>query len=240
MDIRLSSAIITIPRRRSMVSDLLAELPDADVYLDDQRRGPWWNARQAWLGTPEWATHRLVLQDDVMLCRDFLPGVLAVLAAKPNAFVSLVMSMPQLADYLARGDVFMPYLGPYGQAAILPAAWAYEFVEWADDVDFDALPDTFFITDRLPARQPHDDGLLFHWLYETGHEAVATVPSLAYHLRGQSSLGHEPRPIPRHPPMFRRFVENGAVKVVPDWYWIGHERSPLDIDWNKPCDLSPT
>jgi hypothetical protein len=236
--VRLSIAITTVPERADYLAQLLAWLgpvePAPEIFSDAGHRGPWWNTRRAWLATPEWATHRLVLQDDIKPCGDFVETATRVLAAQGESFVSFIMSMPALLDYMQQGVRYMPYLGAYGQAACLPAAWAREFVEWADDVDFDALPDMFFVQARLPDRQPHDDGLLMHWLYEEDRAACATVPALVLHRgRDESTLGHKGRYQDGRVPLLVKGVLQGVVQAAPGWYWIGEGKSGLDLDWTQ-------
>lgn len=62
-----------------------------DVSMDDvmhEPPSPWRGSRKAWAATPVWATHRLVLQDDVLPCADFVWGAIEAIRHRPNGMVA--------------------------------------------------------------------------------------------------------------------------------------------------------
>lgn len=61
--------IITVPERLEMAHMLQAQLPNAFVWNDVELKGPWFNWRQA--AEAAVGDSLCVLQDDVILCRDF-------------------------------------------------------------------------------------------------------------------------------------------------------------------------
>lgn len=83
----LSVAIQHHPSRAYLIPSLLAALPGAEVIEDPDPEGPrsaWRTYREAIRRTPDTATHRLIVQDDVLLCRNFLAAVERAVASRPE------------------------------------------------------------------------------------------------------------------------------------------------------------
>lgn len=134
---KLSIAIMHAPwaeERVDNVRELLAQLPNARVISDPDRRGVWDTAIRAWSAVADDATHHLVLQDDVQLCNDFETHVKRLVAQAPDAVITLFMC---LFDTGALG-------------MCMPAPKVREWLAWTDQ-----LP---------AAVKHHDDMMLRQWL----------------------------------------------------------------------------
>lgn len=180
----LSIAIQHIPGRadrrkwvQAMIRQLRDENPNVPIAVmeDTQLEGCWPTYRRALEAAGD-ASHHLVLQDDVGLCRDFLPSVEEVIRARPDNLVSLYTNTGAVSTARDRGESWIERSGVSGQSVIWPTGLIGEFLQWqAVHIDHDF---------------PWDDVRVSMWIIKTSKRAFATVPSLTQHLGcGSSSLG---------------------------------------------------
>lgn len=176
----LSIAVMTHPSRieplERVLQDLADEGLDADVVVDpdpDGPRSPWRTAQAAWASTPESCTHRLVLQDDALICHGFAPAVEAALDAQPDHPVSFFVNW--LGYQLGRAQVeacgrldswcWLPSYAWYPTVALaLPRLMA---------LDLAAYP--------VRRKAAADDLVTAAWAHERGHRVLQTMPSLVQH-----------------------------------------------------------
>ena len=136
-------------------------------------------ARAAWAAVEEGATHHLVLQDDVVLCRDFPRVVAQALEVAPTGalalFASWSMETAQAirlaalvgASWTRLQDGWVPT-----QALVLPAEWACEFS--AD-------------SEHLPESEP-DNRVMHSFLAERARNTHVAIPNLVDHAPTESLL----------------------------------------------------
>jgi hypothetical protein len=151
-EVRLSIAVAAHPARLARAADLADELVADDLVIDPDPAAPpdaWRTMRLAWLRTPGWATHRLVVQDDALP----VPGAaaLALDAARraPDVVVALYVGRHHVGhqvvvDALRRGGgvVPLPRMGWQPTVAtILPVADALDLVTTAHKNGWDGLAD---------------------------------------------------------------------------------------------------
>lgn len=192
--------------------------PDPDGYP-----AAWRSYRAALELTPSWATHRLILQDDVLVCDHFLRGVQQAVAAQPEAVICLFVSgqlihrVGVLQRALADGHpwvvldqrTWLPAV-----ATLWPRHHADELPAWYDRQDYP--------TDFLA-----DDEIIGRYLNALGESALATVPSLVEHPDTVPSLVDAQNRRHRD----GRNLERRAVN------WIGDLDCGCDatqIDWSGP------
>ena len=173
----------------------------AEVIRDTTHQGVWATAKQAWLrGLKHGATHHLVLQDDVTICKDFIAGLKKALAAKPDAPVLPYANRKICEEAAARGDHWCTIGdGAWGQGFVLPTPLIKEWLLWdARNID--------------PAFD-HDDSRLTIWLVKTSRPSWAMVPSIVDHLATMpSQLGHN-----NSTRVARRFVGVTGSALDIDW-----------------------
>lgn len=204
MSVRLSVAIQTHPRRLSHARELagrLAPLP-VDVVVDPAPDptlpNPWRTYRKALEETPDWATHRLIVQDDATPCLGFAEAAPRAVASVPGACVAFFHSsrprenLHRLAAAEREGSPlagisvrqFAPVIALSWPAEVICpcVCWTYE----------QGWPETFRADDQIVglALAAHDVPV------------YATVPSLVQHEDVLPSLirrRHYERHGPAHP-----------------------------------------
>jgi hypothetical protein len=178
--VRLSIAIMLHPKRREHVAKMQATLGAhrAVEVVDEEFRGPWPTARRAWLAADPESTHHVVLQDDLLLCRDFARSVAKALTVKSAEAVSLYANRKIIAEARARGLAWAVIDdGVWGQAMVLPTPLIESFIAHTGATMRDDYP--------------HDDRRLMYFLADTGRRVWCTAPSLVEHaLPSDSLMGH--------------------------------------------------
>jgi hypothetical protein len=177
--IRLSTAVQNHPSRAVMAAELAAAAGGADVVSDPDPLGkpdPWRTYRACLEATPGWATHRLVLQDDALVCARFRDAALAAASARPGDLLALFASgVPDHRDAVL-------------DACRRRAAWCVlDTVPWVPAVALlwpaGLIPKLLAFVDRQgwPAHFTADDEKVWHWAQAEGVTVWATVPSLVQH-----------------------------------------------------------
>lgn len=179
-DIRLSFSIMHLPTsaaRRSLVRNMISKMGGPkqiekdcvgwEVVEDYGKLGAHETSRRAWLSSYRYtkATHHLVLQDDAVLCKDFLKGVVAALTYNPLAAVSLYANRRNIETAKELGVSWASFRdGLWGIAVAMPSKWVQPYLQWSQT--------------NIPPTYPHDDRRLALWLWEHDLPALGTVPSL--------------------------------------------------------------
>lgn len=160
---------------RSMLGKLRAEQPAIRVeVIEDRERAGCWPTHLRALEAASDASHHLVLQDDVTLCKDFLASVREVIRARPNDLIALYSNSQSVFTARRRGESWIEKSGMAGPAVIWPNSLIDEFIEWQSA--------------HITSDFPWDDVRISMWLIKTAKPAFATVPSLTQHLGYQASL----------------------------------------------------
>ena len=207
-DVRLSVAMMAHPKRAAMVDDLLGRLDRPATAVWDElndRHDTGIRAVEAYDPT---CTHHLVIQDDVLPCRDLIAGAERALAHVPDGHPA--------SFYLGRVQPFRRRVQQAVDQAAGDASWiTMDGVYWGPAI---AVP-TASIEDlsawyrgRSAARITNYDRRLSTW-FEKRHLACwYSWPSLVDH-RGDSSLVRASK----------------AVRTA--HRFAGVDASALDVDW---------
>jgi hypothetical protein len=202
--VKLSVAIMAHPSRLEHVNGMLEKLGRAvevDVVVDHDELGPWPTARRCWEGTPDGASHRLILQDDLILCRDFYVGACRALRARPASPIAFYANVKKIETARAAGSSWARVSDIWGQAQCLPTPYIPKFLEWADQHE-------------KPKLDPKcDDWLVTEFCRKHRLPVWATVPSLVEHAGASRSL-----------------IGFSNKTKVARWF-IGEETSALSISW---------
>lgn len=217
MRVRLSVAVQHHPRRADIVGPLLDALPGATLATDPDPHGipnPWRTYRHALETTPLRATHRLIVQDDVVPCAGFLPAAEAALAAKPGRLVSFIVcgnpfEHAQAVLSAGRNGLQWAELDNQRWCPVVALCWPVELIDpFLNFVAAQGWPEEFTADDEMVGR----------WCQAEGHRPLATVPSLVDHPDDVPSLlGHTK-------------AQYGADRGRVSCCWIG-DCDPATIDW---------
>jgi hypothetical protein len=202
-----------------MAEALRARLDASEIVWDPdpdaQVRSPWRTYRHALRTTPGWATHRLIVQEDIEPCRNFLATVKLVAARRPQEIVSFFVAGSPTTGRLAveeackTGARYAEF--PSGTwvpaiALLWPVRIILPFLTW---VSMQQWPETFSADDEVIGR-----GLTA--LRET---VWATVPSLVEHP------DTEPSVVARRRHMAGADLDRVAACLIYD------DLDPLSLDW---------
>lgn len=213
---RLSVAVQHHPSRAELLPPLLAALEPlpVDVVSDPEPEGrpdTWRTYRAALEATPEWATHRVILQDDARPCRRFPETLERAVASQPEGL--LVLCVCGLARAAAHDVTRAAYYGhPWTRlirrtfvqtiGLVWPAAVTRAGLEW---VDAQGWPRMFTADDEIVGRIA--EGLSL--------DVLATVPSLVQHDDLVPSLTGRPVGLGRNPQRQAVLFEDEPAGV--DW-----------------------
>lgn len=183
LTVRLSVAVQHHPSRAHLLPELLGRLAPLEVEVvtdpePDGQPNPWRCYHECLRRTPDWCTHRLVLQDDADVCDHFAESILAALEARGAVPVALfVGGLPGDACAAARqaskaGERWVR-LSPWSWfpavASVWPAATVARLLAWADEARVS------------PYLTRADDAVLARFLQHERIWPLATVPSLVEH-----------------------------------------------------------
>jgi hypothetical protein len=183
----ISAVIMAHPRRRKHAESLRHSHPElnSELVLDPDPTGPRTalrTARLAWAAVAPGATHHLILQDDVLLSRDFATHLHAAVAARPLDSISFFAMWGSRSSYSVRlatmlGLSFVENASRYlpTQAVVVPAEVALGIAE--------------FLQKEVTFEGEQDDYAIRRFLQRSGVSSVITVPNLAEHRDDESILG---------------------------------------------------
>ena len=175
--------IMAHPSRKENVEKILASLslsPDIVIYDERENGGDaMYTAQKAWnLPLYDGCTHRLVLQDDIEICDNFLE-IVEIVAQKHQ---SELVSFFHCEKY--DGNVRYEHTRRvWGCALMLPAklissCWDY----------IRRIPEKSWC-DKPEIIMRHDTDCIFVWAIENNIPIINTVPSLVQHIGNNSLVG---------------------------------------------------
>lgn len=212
-EVRLSATIMAHPKRERHIPYLQAKMGGNIPVTWDTQNNRWDTGRRAMLAFDPEASHHLVVQDDALLCEDFMPGIRAALKYVPDNPVAFYAGAvrPRAVEVerrmrMARGERknWFQMEGPWwGVAVAIPTKFIPEMVQHCDALkgidNYDMRLSRFFGARRI--------------------KCYYTVPSLVNHRVGRE----EPSLVPGR--------GNLSGRVALDF--IGENVSALSIDWSK-------
>lgn len=175
----------------------------------DTTGNPWNGWRGAWdAAGGTGATHRVVLQDDVLLCRDFVATMVALAKARPDDPVSGFLPRKCVETAHAKGLRWARtrrFL--WCQCLMMPAEMGEEALRWIDARE----------GERGEEWSHHDDSRLGAYFKAETDGVYVTVPNVVEHVGDEmgSVLGH-----------------HGSPAMRRARHWVGDEESGLQYDWS--------
>lgn len=150
------------------------------------------------------ATHHLVMQDDVIACRNYLPAVRYLAGVQPDKIIQLFSMRTTLIDTVReRGNNWWTCTGNvYTQAMIWPVAVLRDFLRWERA--------------HIDPRFPNDDQRISMYSLFHGLAVWCTTPSLVEHVGfDRSEIGHPA-------------TKNRVAR------WFLGDIDPCTLDWSIP------
>ncbi len=216
MVISLSVVIMAHPKRKAQVDHVLAALGHEVPVVWDQKNDRWDTGKRSMLAYDPGCSHHLVIQDDVLVCRDLIEGVKAALehvAAGAPLCLYVGRRRPrehQVAKAAARANslgasfITMHTLN-WGPGIVVPTA---------------AIPAMIAYSDKLTDIKNYDRRLSRYWELEAHVRVWYTWPSLLDHADGPSlvagRLGTD-RMKKLESRIAHRFVGESASALALDW-----------------------
>jgi len=189
--VRIGIAIMAVPSRERAATALHEALPGSLVSYDCDQQGPWVGFKQAYAMLSEArpdTTHRLVIQDDVILCPNFVEVLERVVRVRPTS--PLCLFTARQSDYDAadaKGVHLLASKHCDGQAVLFPVYLAQRAFDWIAHREGTA------IAERQTWRNSSDQRL-DTWSRMTYTPFLYTVPTLVDHdLTLKSTLRHPSR-----------------------------------------------
>lgn len=201
----LSIAIIGVPKRLEWIRQMQSILPTyTTLHMDTKHEGCWKTTARGWAAFDPKCSHHLVIEDDLLLCKDFALTLPKIIEAHPDDMISLWGGKSLLSHYTQahklNSSFFSRTYGTSGQANILPTSKIIDLLKFS----------ARYVKDDCV----HDDVRLRLWQHERGLLTYNTVPELMSHIGWSSTVSR-----------FQNFP------MYQDADWIGEEKSSLSIDW---------
>lgn len=192
--INLDIKIMATPKRKEQAQKLCKKLNLSfeNIIYDDRPNGgmPRYTAEKAWLSPfEETTTHRMVIQDDVEICDDFLSAVFNCLTFQPEqVWTFFSTNTDKRKSYFRK----IPYSKISGQCLVMPKCKVLECWDWINSQEnLNQLQD--------------DDACIMQWLYAYNYFAYTTIPNLCQNSKN-SSIGND------FPPISPSFCKDAAIK----------------------------
>jgi len=211
-DIKIGIRIQTAGKRQRWTNVLLDHLkyennkhfPTIAVI---QTPNLWQSCKHCHLSFTPDQTHTLILQDDILLCRDFLTTVYHIVSKLPNNFISFFsnndnvpLASMQKKNFLVSKVWFM------AQAYLVPVGMSKHMIEW--------------IENNVKQSVELDDNKIATYLWYNKIKAWNTVPSLVEHLGwNETTLRYYDK----------NKIKNKTHRMAK--MYVGFENSGMDFNW---------
>lgn len=206
-----------IPERKAALHRLLVALSEVPHHIETGKKtcrewseGQWDGAVSA--SVSHGSSHGLFLNDDLILCPNFIHHVRAAMAAKPDEVVSFHPNHPGArVAYERRLAWITSNDGLVGTAYCVPMDLLAEFLQWRKEKMLPEALDAY-----------SEDGQINLWCMDTGRRIWHTVPGLFVHDPRVASLyNHDDNPLKQSTVGFHE-VELDSVKWDTDALHVGN------------------
>ena len=161
------------------VKNIQQKVVDFNIFSDWYQKGLWFNARRSWmwcLSTK--STHHLVLQDDVIICNNFIDTIINCIKTYPDSPLGLYANR-KICEEAKLKDIRWVSIpdGVWGQAILLPRFLVEKFLNWERK--------------HILPNFKYDDTRIAMFLVENKINSMCPMPSLVDHEgAATSTLGH--------------------------------------------------
>ncbi len=214
---RVSLAIPQYPSRDLYVQDMLKKIDRGDrkvtVFVDEDLEGVWANSMPSWSSYAEDATHHAVIEDDLAVCHDLIPGIEEALRHVPERCVMSLFQMGGMVGHaVEQGSSWAVSRACSGQGNVLPVWMIEDWLEWSL---MNVKASAFEACWRLS-------------MYCVWHKIPVwhTAPSMVQHLAAKNGVV---------PGNLRRAPTNDQYTSA----FVGENNSALDVDWSRRASSPP-
>ena len=172
MSDKISVRIMGVPERIENIrkNQAILEIPDEQIFIDEDHAGVMFNARRAWL-FPTDAPFTMVLQDDVELCDNFMSYCERIVNVHPHEVIGFVSSRffkPVAGSRLPTKSPYVMVRDISGQGIMMPTEYVRPCIDtWMDE-------------------RNGDDINIIRWAERNGVTMLTTIPSLIRHIGRES------------------------------------------------------
>ncbi len=216
--IRLSVAMMAHPKRAAQVEAMLSRLDRECEVIWDEKNDRWDTGRRAMLAYDPEATHHVVIQDDLLVCRDLFAGLEKALEHVPadapvcgyigrvRPELETVAACVRRAQESGASWVTMHTLN-WGPLVVVPTACIRDMIRHCDRLN---VPN-------------YDRRLSRYFELQRGIRTWYTWPSLVDHADGPSLVSG------------RIATDRARARLSRVAFdFIGEDASALDVDWSGP------
>lgn len=178
--------IMAHPSRKQNVINILStlSLPKENVVWDDRDSGgdAMYTSQKAWNAPiPEGCTHRLVLQDDIELCENFIEIIEKIAKTHTNEIISLFHC--EIYPNNNTKYIFAKHL--WGCAIMMPITLIPKCWQYIQDIP----NKLWYKRNKLDFIMQHDNDCIMLWAIENQIPVINTIPSLVQHIGNESLVG---------------------------------------------------
>ena len=221
MTVVLSVAMMAHPNRAKQVEQILAKLDRDDVpVIWDTNGSRWDTGRRAMLAYDPACTHHVVIQDDIIPCRDLIAGLTAALEYVPG-------DVP-VCGYVGRVRPYAAMVTAADRRArATGASWlTMHTLNWGPliAVPTAVIPEMIAHGDTLKNIPNYDRRLSRFFELQQGVRIWYTWPSIVDHADG--------------PSLVQGRIGTDRAKAIHcrvAHTFIGEEASALEVDWSGPA-----
>lgn len=177
---KIDFKIMASPKRRKRAEELCAELelPETSIIYDDRPEGgeAIYTSKKTWCAPLEnSATHRCVIQDDIILCDNFKELLLKIVTHHPKTAITGIYFSTPISYPNRKGTPY--YLVPFlsGCMICLPRKDIIPCMEWCDS-----------ICDKNIGE--HDDLSITDYCKKNGILTICPFPNIVQHIDEESLL----------------------------------------------------
>ena len=158
---------------------------------------------------PAGASHVVILQDDLLLCKDFLPGLNKIIEYRPADIITLFYVSKHAEEARETDRRWIRTADVWGQAVVWPREPLTGFLQWS--------------ASELRDDWPTCDARATLYIALQKLTVWATAPSLVQHLRSRNSLIGIQTPQPR----IARWFIGDASALEYDWSRLDFVKAPM-------------
>ena len=221
---KISISIMAVPERAEHVQKMTQRLAPqiemarrsgmdivgTDTFWDTQKDGPWVSWQGAWAyNQKHGSTHHVVLQDDILFCKDFPETIHRLVEARPQDMISGFLPRKSVTQAKEQGLFWVrtrSFL--WAQCVLMPVPVGNAALTWISARE----------SENAKEWRRDDDARIRSWLKATNRPVYVAVPHPVEHIGDElgSVMKHNFQP------------EKRRAK-----FWLGEDGAGADLAWHN-------